>query len=91
MGPNLSGLYNLFGGVQQFQQRYNEIAQQFNQLKQQGMTPEQAANHILQQNNVPQQNINQAVQQANQMFGQAQPNQNNFQGGNNYGNNFGKY
>lgn len=91
MGPNMNGLYNMFGGVQQFQQRYNQVQQAFNQLRQQGMSPEQAAAQILQQNNVPQDIRNSTFQQANSMFGPAPgvQNPNPIQGGNNYGNNFG--
>lgn len=90
MGPNMNGLYNMFGGVQQFQQRYNQVQQMFNQLRQQGYTPEQAANQILQQNNVPQDVRNNVFQQTNGMFGPAPGVQNPTQGGNNYGNNFGQ-
>lgn len=91
MMPNMNGLYGMFGGVQQFQNAYNQIQQQFMQLRQSGMTPEQAANHILQQNNVPQDVRNNMLQQTNGMFGPAPgaQNPNPIQGGNYYGNNFG--
>lgn len=87
MGPNMNLMYNMFGGAQNFQQRYNQAMQM---CQQRGMNPQQMVQQMVQSGQIPQEVYNNAVQQANTMFGQqGQPNQ--FQGGNNYGNNFGKY
>ena len=87
MGPNMNLMYNMFGGAQNFQQRYNQAMQM---CQQRGMNPQQMVQQMVQSGQIPQDVYNNAVQQANTMFGQQgmQPNQNNFQGGNNYGNNF---
>ena len=58
-------LYNMFGGVQNFQMQANQLQQKIPM----GMTPEAYANQLLQSGQLTQERLNWAMQTVNSYYG----------------------
>ena len=58
-------LYNMFGGVQNFQMQANQLQQKIPM----GMTPEAYANQLVQSGQVSQERLNWAMQTVNSYYG----------------------
>lgn len=66
VAPNpMDTIYNMFGGVQNFQMQANHLQQSIPI----GMTPEGYANQLLQNGRLTQDRLNWAMQTANSLYG----------------------
>lgn len=66
IAPNpMNTIYNMFGGVQNFQMQANQIQQSIPT----GMSPEMYANHLVQNGQLSQDRLNWAMQTANSLYG----------------------
>lgn len=61
----MNTLYNMFGGVQNFQMQANQLQQRIPM----GMTPEAYANQLLQSGQLTQERLNWAMQTVNSYYG----------------------
>lgn len=61
----MSTIYNMFGGVQNFQMQANQLQQRIPM----GMTPEAYANQLLQNGQLSQERLNWAMQTVNSCYG----------------------
>lgn len=61
----MNALYNMFGGVQNFQMQANQLQQKIPL----GMTPESYANQLLQSGQLSQERLNWAMQTVNSFYG----------------------
>lgn len=61
----MNTLYNMFGGVQNFQMQANQLQQKIPL----GMTPESYANQLLQSGQLSQERLNWAMQTVNSFYG----------------------
>lgn len=61
----MNALYNMFGGVQNFQTQANQLQQKIPL----GMTPESYANQLLQSGQLSQERLNWAMQTVNSFYG----------------------
>ena len=61
----MNTLYNMFGGVQNFQMQANQLQQRIPT----GMTPEAYANQLVQSGQVSQERLNWAMQTVNSYYG----------------------
>lgn len=61
----MNTIYNMFGGVQNFQMQANQLQQKMPV----GMTPESYANQLLQNGQLSQERLNWAIQTVNSFYG----------------------
>lgn len=61
----MNTIYNMFGGVQNFQMQANQLQQKIPV----GMTPESYANQLLQNGQLSQERLNWAMQTVNSFYG----------------------